>query len=865
MGRDFGKFSNPEYRNPSKLHTLVREDADEFFQETQPSSPVSLIMEGGDSEPKVSFVNEGFQYDSQDADEEEVERRFRERKAYLFKKQEDEGEDEADGGDGGPSRKQPRSKGAGRDQGHDNAAYSDDSDTDVKQKKRAGSEEEPKDKDRSGSDSKEVSVSSPSDGKDKPETPQESESPGKKDGGDAPADSSPVTGTERRDSGREFQPGMTVRDFLRWNKERRANSDVARARADSLTVYDRKKSSRRRAQSAEDIWARASQQSEETTKEQLARGESDMTSSAAAGRHPQNAYENVHITHENLAELTAERSTDEHALDKSDVVSSAAPSMNSQPAYENVHLAHENFPALSTSDGPSESVHKVQLDDDQPQKTGAEALSRDQKVEVNRSTEEDRNSEISRSDSMSSLGSYVSVHDIPPASRGELAGNDVSDKGSRRSVESQSTDSSDSSLDQEPVAGTGTPDKASLSDSNDYVNVTASMVQSLDSPEPQTLARDADNPKRDDASASEGEADDSADLTSRDMTVETEKTASLDKATSSIEDVSLSEVDGLETGLASAGADGDIHVYANTQLSEHLTDDSGDGPWQDFSSVKRSVGSDSPPSSLEVHHPDDIMDVTAHDKDSDSSSTKSLSPPAGDSASSETDSDDASYEFVESGSKELQEEEGSHLNTSDDEPSEGPKKPVSVRILKQMTHSDASSETSSSDDGSDQDDPTETKTAPETNPLKFGLTSPLRFGGTASGGETRHPTQLSRDPGEAQGEGQAHSQLMSSSDSELPPALPSSSPPQPPRLRGLAALRTHRSVTTKPSESDSDDDEFTEEDIDKALAESSDGSSDEGFTPQAPQPLQIGVAAPRKIQPMGAFVFTDEDNEDFDV
>ena len=325
LGRDFGKFTNPEYRPPSTgMHSLVRQDADQFFQQQlQPTSPrVNLVFGGGIEEATVEYVNVGFQYDSQDADEEEVERRFRERKAYLFKRDE---EDEVDGDQTGKwssetykqdeerSKKRHKVKEngrVGRDQGHDNAAYTDDSEVDS-----VHAEETEKTKhDEIDSESIPSDVSSSSDKPNKlndadDKSPnkqnhtvseiQSKASPGassdnaynsemtvieflqmaqkgEEDQGDAENEgesyeademdqerSSAQIAPDRRDSGIEKMSEMTVRDFLSLVKEKRAMSDVTRVRAESLTTpYDIKKSARRRAQSAEDIWAKTSEPSQ---------------------------------------------------------------------------------------------------------------------------------------------------------------------------------------------------------------------------------------------------------------------------------------------------------------------------------------------------------------------------------------------------------------------------------------------------------------------------------------------------------------------------------------------------------------------------------------------------------------------------
>ncbi|PVD29307.1 hypothetical protein C0Q70_11904 [Pomacea canaliculata] len=122
MGRNFGKFSNPNYARPARPHSLVRKDADDVFQQMQPVSVSTVNLENGNDYEKT-YVNAAFEFDSHDVDEEEVERRFRQHKPYLFKAARG---DEVDGD-------------AGSYDGTDDAAAVDDVDeTEVKRKKNHG-------------------------------------------------------------------------------------------------------------------------------------------------------------------------------------------------------------------------------------------------------------------------------------------------------------------------------------------------------------------------------------------------------------------------------------------------------------------------------------------------------------------------------------------------------------------------------------------------------------------------------------------------------------------------------------------------------------------------------------------------------
>ncbi|KAL8586949.1 hypothetical protein ACOMHN_062360 [Nucella lapillus] len=296
VGRDFAKFSNPAYsRSRNQQHTLVRDDADTFFQQTQPSGLVTLCFGENDEEAKVGYVNTGFQYDSHDADEEEVENRFRQQKAYLFKKHDDQ--DEVDHGGRKPDKdgkKKTKSEGNGeiqRNQGHDNAAFSGDSDVEGGKTGETATKKDETDAESTSSD-----VSGASKTEDKTGTP-ESEV-------EQHADPSST------EMGPELQGGMTVRDFLQLAKEKRALSDVQRTRADSLTTFefDIKKSARRRAQSLGDIFSSNLQASPPMTWEQLTLKCVDIPhiNNSVGVQADSNA---VHGTYENLAGASGDGKT----------------------------------------------------------------------------------------------------------------------------------------------------------------------------------------------------------------------------------------------------------------------------------------------------------------------------------------------------------------------------------------------------------------------------------------------------------------------------------------------------------------------------------------------------------------------------
>ncbi|GFR88288.1 hypothetical protein ElyMa_006096700 [Elysia marginata] len=105
IGRDVSKFTNPKYALPKREATLVRNDAERFFKQTdddfEDSDNVTLEMNPvsarwgqydnpgyqGDDGDHVGVVG-GSKYDD---DDDEEERKFRERKSWLFRRSEDKG------------------------------------------------------------------------------------------------------------------------------------------------------------------------------------------------------------------------------------------------------------------------------------------------------------------------------------------------------------------------------------------------------------------------------------------------------------------------------------------------------------------------------------------------------------------------------------------------------------------------------------------------------------------------------------------------------------------------------------------------------------------------------------------------------
>ncbi|XP_005088890.1 uncharacterized protein LOC101859524 isoform X2 [Aplysia californica] len=113
IGREFGKFSNPQYSTPKRAPTLVRPDADDYFTASGEESG-EITVEYNPVDNRITFDNAGFVND-EDEDEEEKERKFLARKSWLFKKGEDEVRevDTTDSADGTPGRSVERRQGKG--------------------------------------------------------------------------------------------------------------------------------------------------------------------------------------------------------------------------------------------------------------------------------------------------------------------------------------------------------------------------------------------------------------------------------------------------------------------------------------------------------------------------------------------------------------------------------------------------------------------------------------------------------------------------------------------------------------------------------------------------------------------------------
>ncbi|XP_059152462.1 dentin sialophosphoprotein-like [Physella acuta] len=82
IGRDFAKFSNPEYQTQKRPISLVRDDADDYFA-TRSLGPDEL----NPVNRHIDYDNPAFVRDENDAvnEEEEEERKFRKEKPWLFK------------------------------------------------------------------------------------------------------------------------------------------------------------------------------------------------------------------------------------------------------------------------------------------------------------------------------------------------------------------------------------------------------------------------------------------------------------------------------------------------------------------------------------------------------------------------------------------------------------------------------------------------------------------------------------------------------------------------------------------------------------------------------------------------------------
>ena len=758
LGRDFGKFTNPEYRPSTKIHSLVRDDADLYFhQQMQPTGPaVNFILRGDDEEAKAEYVNVAFQYDSQDADEEEVERRFRQQKSYLFKKDE---EDEVDGGhkekqspeahkkdeERSKKRHRPKENGrVGRDQGHDNAAYTEDSDVDSVSAE--DTDKTKNDKSDSESTSSDVSVSS-----DKPNRPNSSEAGDKsgsdkqnnkvseiqltapaggrsneeyhscmtvteflqthkhEDQGDADKKGKSHEADEKReesffpqmaqdlcDSGIRKVSGMTVREFLKLAKEKRAMSDVTRVRAGSLTTrYGIEKSARRRAQSAEGTWEKAAEPFK--SDEKLL---------------PKNSNKTPAATPPSVLRGDAEQQYKERMASSPD---------------DNKESEGKPIPLIEGAAG---------------------------KIDTESSF---------RSGSLSSVGSDHPNH----------------------------THSQD---DVEFADDNARP-------SSDSVDTPGTTYQNV--PEFNFVLDRCDD------------LADEADLRGLPETGQLQ-------AEDYDEDVSPSSS---FVVLSSSGA-GDIH----------------------------SKGYDS----------DSISIKTGTSRGSDSISLN------------DADFDRGSLDSFHRHEAEFEQDGALHLGASRNNPSnESTKKAILVQGLKTLTYSDTSSTGSPSSDGDDAADssyPVASNRNIKPRPLQIGQTSPVKMNVELEDEDTEtQPVELSftTDPRDSKFPPNPELppgalQLTSSATNEPAPSRViqlKSSPPQPTRLRGLAALKMHPSLGS--TSSDSDNAELTVKDIEAVLDEGSEVSSDEETGP-CPPPIN---AAKVKLQvdPKKVFVLGEEDTDDDEI
>ncbi|RUS78764.1 hypothetical protein EGW08_013480 [Elysia chlorotica] len=106
IGRDVSKFTNPKYAQPKREATLVRNDAERFFN--QPTDDISysetVTLEMNPVVARWGLDNRAYQGDEIDNvrssddlkhdDDDEEERRFREKKGWLFRRSEDKEVDE---------------------------------------------------------------------------------------------------------------------------------------------------------------------------------------------------------------------------------------------------------------------------------------------------------------------------------------------------------------------------------------------------------------------------------------------------------------------------------------------------------------------------------------------------------------------------------------------------------------------------------------------------------------------------------------------------------------------------------------------------------------------------------------------------
>ncbi|CAG5122767.1 unnamed protein product [Candidula unifasciata] len=94
IGREFGKFSNPNYHRRGHTPSLVREDADFIFSNNRTSTSIPS-QEFNPVNKKIMYDNMGFVKDDND-DEDEQERKFLKNKSWLFKNASDESKNKAE-------------------------------------------------------------------------------------------------------------------------------------------------------------------------------------------------------------------------------------------------------------------------------------------------------------------------------------------------------------------------------------------------------------------------------------------------------------------------------------------------------------------------------------------------------------------------------------------------------------------------------------------------------------------------------------------------------------------------------------------------------------------------------------------------
>ncbi|XP_076444619.1 uncharacterized protein LOC143282753 [Babylonia areolata] len=799
VGRDFAKFSNPAYsRRQSQPHTLVREDADTFFQQTQPSGPVTLVFGENGEEAKVCYINTAFQYDSQDADEDEVEKRFRQQKAYLFKKDDEGGSDvayenvdenRADGARGKKKDRKPKVNGqVRRDEGHDNAAFSGDSDSEGNDAKDTSK----KDKMDSESTSSDVSGAS-------------------KKAGEALSPERRLSQQEIPEPEFQFQEGMTVRDFLQLVKEKRGLSEVQRARADTLTTFefDVKKSARRRAQSAGDIWTSAVQALPPVSKEDLVLNSKAASSADEELQADSKASENVTV------EIDVQRSADDddettQQEPHADLETEEDKGKVGENGMENSYVVVDETPASGSDETLSQADEHVNSSD-LKRRDSSTSDSSFEKVSM-------------QIGSLQSAGHGIVSHAAPP----------------------QQEEDADSSQDRETADSARFPDIA-VDQDGDYVNVAIATKPSSASAHVDTF--------RSLEQSSVGELSDEGDyenIGSRtEVTYEpSEVSVKLDESYTTKtddEDVDVPALQSISTPSDIAPAVENSHAESSETL-EGLSlnrQTSGDG-----SEEGENV---SPSSSLVVLDRNDVEDLVTG------------APAFGDKLlTEEEDSDSTQHDDSTQHAEYVEQEDAPSFGPLDpDSSTRTQNRPSSVQILTSLTYSDQSS--TSSNEGVE---PKKDQSAGAGQ--KHEAHSVTQSGTLQSTSEDDDeesvpprqtlPTELCLSSDTAQS---SHVTIHPDSETMHTTAHGTRSSPQPSRPRGLAALRQHPDVT-RSSGSDSGDEELTTEDIRQALEGCDDSDDDVHQGPQPPPQMDPGKT-PVKITPPQMFVFSEEDDEDFDV